>query len=108
MVTAELAVATLAAMAMLLLLSWGIYLMVLQVRCIDTAAEVARQAARDDDAAVSRAKREAPAGAQVHIARSEGLVTVKVDLVARPLARNLVAVPLHAKAEVVPEPEKPR
>lgn len=108
MVTAELAVATLAALAMLLLLSWGIYLMVMQIRCIDTAAEVARQAARDDDAAVSRAKREAPAGAQVHISRSDALVKVKVSVLARPLARNLVAVPLHAEAEVVPEPEKPR
>jgi hypothetical protein len=108
MVTAELAVATLAALAMLLLLSWGIYLMVLQIRCVDTAAEVARQAARDDDAAVRRAERDAPAGARVHVARSEGLVRVRVSLTARPLATNLVAVPLQAEAEVVPEPEKPR
>jgi hypothetical protein len=108
MVTAELAVATLAALAVLLLLSWGIYLMVMQVRCIDTAAEVARQAARGDDAAVARAKREAPAGSRVHIARSTGLVRVTVRVVAQPLARDLAAVPLHAEAEVVPEPEKPR
>lgn len=108
MVTAELAVATLAALTILVLLSWGIYLMVMQVRCIDTAAEVARQAARDDTAAVARAEREAPAGARVRITRSAGLVTVEVNLVARPLAQNLVAVPLRAKAEVVPEPEKPR
>lgn len=108
MVTAELAVATLAALAMLLLLSWGIYLMVMQVRCVDTAAEVARQAARGDEAAVNRAKREAPAGARVRIARSEALVRVEVSVVARGLARDLAAVPLHAEAEVVPEPEKPR
>ena len=76
MVTAELAVATLAALVIMLLLSWGIYLMVIQVRCIDTAAEVARQAARGDDAAVARARREAPAGARVQIARSDGLVRV--------------------------------
>lgn len=107
MVTAELAVATLAALAVLLLLSWGIYLMVLQIRCIDTAAEVARQAARGDDAAVARAKREAPPGAQVGIHRSAGLVRVEVRVVARPLAQDLAAVPLHAGAEVVPEPEKP-
>ena len=72
MVTAELAVATLAALVIMLLLSWGIYLMVVQVRCIDTAGEVARQAARGDDAAVARARREAPAGARVKIARSDG------------------------------------
>ena len=108
MVTAELAVATLAALTVLLLLSWGIYLMVMQIRCIDTAAEVARQAARDDGAAVDRAKREAPAGAQVRIARSESLVRVEVSVVTRPLAKGLAAVPLRAEAEVVPEPERPR
>lgn len=108
MVTAELAVATLAALAVLLLLSWGVYLMVMQVRCIDTAAEVARQAARGDDAAVDRARREAPVGARIHIARSAALVRVEIRLVARPLATNLAAVPLRAEAEVVPEPEKPR
>jgi hypothetical protein len=108
MVTAELAVATLAALAVLLLLSWGIYLMVMQVRCIDTAAEVARQAARGDDAAVARARREAPAGARIHINRTEALVRVEVRVVARPLATNLAAVPLRADAEVVPEPEEPR
>ena len=108
MVTAELAVATLAALVIMLLLSWGIYLMVVQVRCIDTAAEVARQAARGDDAAVARARREAPAGARVQIARSEGLVRVNVSVVARPLTKRLVGVPLQARAEVVPEPEEPR
>lgn len=107
MVTAELAVATLAGLAVLLLLSWGVYLMVMQIRCIDTAAEVARQAARADDAAVARATRDAPAGARVRITRSAALVRVEVRLVARPLATNLAAVPLQAAAEVVPEPEKP-
>ena len=108
MVTAELAVATLAALVIMLLLSWGIYLMVAQVRCIDTAAEVARQAARGDDAAVARARREAPVGARVQIARGEGLVRVNVSVVARPLTKRLVGVPLRARAEVVPEPEEPR
>ena len=108
MVTAELAVATLAALVVMLLLSWGIYLMVVQVRCIDTAAEVARQAARGDDAAVAAAKREAPPGARVSITHTDGVVRVEVAVVARPLARNLVAVPLKARAEVVPEPEEPQ
>ena len=108
MVTAELAVATLAALVIMLLLSWGIYLMVVQVRCIDTAAEVARQAARGDDAAVARARREAPAGARVRIARSEGLVRVDVSVVAKPLTDQLVVLSLRARAEVVPEPTEPR
>ena len=50
MVTAELAVTTLTAFTLLIVMCWGIYLVVLQVRCIDTASAVARQAARGDDA----------------------------------------------------------
>lgn len=105
MVTAELAVATLAALAIMALLSWGIALLVTQVRCIDTAAEVARQAARRDEAAVALARREAPAGAQVAVSRTDGLVRVQVSLVARPFGPRFVGVPLRARAEVVPEPE---
>lgn len=104
MVTAELAVATLAACVVTVLLSWGIYLMVVQVRCIDTAAEVARQAARGDDDAVALARREAPPGASIHITRTESIVRVEVRVVARPLTADLAAVPLAARAEVVPEP----
>ena len=43
MVTAELAVTTLAAFALLTTMCWGIYLVVTQLRCIDAAA-IARQA----------------------------------------------------------------
>ena len=56
MVTAELAVTTLAAFAVLTMMCWGIYLVVTQLRCVDAAAAVARQAARDDDSAVVKAK----------------------------------------------------
>ena len=104
MVTAELAVATLAATAMMLMLCWGIYLVVMQVRCIDVAAEVARQAARGDTAAVRRAERQAPTGATVSIHRRRSVTTVEVRLSARPFAAWLVAVPLRASAEVEPEP----
>ena len=41
MVTAELAVATLAAMTLMVMLCWGIYLIVMQLRCEDVAAAVA-------------------------------------------------------------------
>ena len=104
MVTAELAVSTLAAMAMLVMLCWGIYLVVMQVRCIDVATEVARQAARGDAAAVRRAEQGAPAGATVSVHRGRSVTTVDVRLSARPFAAWLVAVPLQARAEVVPEP----
>ena len=48
MVTAELAVTTLAAFALLTTMCWGIYLVVTQLRCVDAAAAIARQAARID------------------------------------------------------------
>ena len=54
MVTAELSVSILTALALLTMMCWAIYLVVLQLRCIDTASEVARQAARGDRAAVHR------------------------------------------------------
>ena len=104
MVTAELAVATLAALVLMIMLCWSIYLVVLQMRCIDTAAAVARQAARGDDAGVVRATRKAPPGATVAVQRRSELVTVTVRVAARPLADWLVTVPLRARAQVVPEP----
>src|SRR6186713_96203 len=82
MVTAELAVTTLAAFALLVAMCWGIYLIVTQVRCGDTAAAVARQTARDDRAAAARARAAAPPGAVVRVERRPQLVTVTVRMTA--------------------------
>jgi hypothetical protein len=105
MVTAELAVTILTAFTLLIMMCWGIFLVVIQLRCIDTAAAVARQAARGDQAGVARAKASAPQGAKVAVQRRPGLVTVTVRVAARPLADWLVTVPLQARAMVVPEPD---
>jgi hypothetical protein len=105
MVTAELAVTTLAALALLVMMCWGIYLVVMQLRCVDTAAAVARQAARGDAAAVHRVQAAAPSGATVLVEQRPTMVTVTVRMTARPLAGWLVAVPLQARATVVPEPK---
>ena len=105
MVTAELAVATLAALAMVTMLCWGIYLVVMQMRIIDTAGEVARQAARGDEAAVQRARRDAPRGALVRVSSGGRVASVEVRLSAKPFAGWLVAVPLRAQASVDREPE---
>jgi hypothetical protein len=104
MVTAELAVTTLAAFAVLTMMCWGIYLVVTQLRCVDVAAAVARQAARADAAAVAKAKAGAPTGATIMIDKRPNLVTVTVRVRARPLGRWMAAVPLEARAQVVPEP----
>jgi hypothetical protein len=104
MVTAELAVTTLAAFAVLTMMCWGIYLVVTQLRCVDAAAAIARQAARADTTAVGKAKAAAPSGATISIDKGPSLVTVTVRVKARPLGRWLPAVPLEARAQVVPEP----
>jgi hypothetical protein len=104
MVTAELAVTTLAAFAVLTMMCWGIYLVVTQLRCVDAAAAVARQAARADAATVAKAKAGAPTGATIMIDKRPNLVTVTVRVRARPLGRWMAAVPLDARAQVVPEP----
>ena len=104
MVTAELAVTTLAAFAVLTMMCWGIYLVVTQLRCVDAAAAVARQAARADAAAVAKAKAGAPTGATIMIDKRPNLVSVTVRVRARPLGRWMAAVPLEARAQVVPEP----
>jgi hypothetical protein len=104
MVTAELAVTTLAAFAVLTMMCWGIYVVVTQLRCVDTAAAVARQAARGDTTAVGKAKAAAPSGATISIDKRPTLVIVIVRVRARPLGRWLPTVPLEARAQVVPEP----
>jgi hypothetical protein len=104
MVTAELAVATLAALTLLLAMLWGIYLVVLQLRCVDTAAAVARQAARGDAAGVRLARAQAPAGAQVSVLTRAEVVTVSVRLRTRSPAAGLGSVTLQAGAQVPKEP----
>jgi len=104
MVTAELAVTILAAFAVLTMMCWGIYVVVTQLRCVDAAAAVARQAARGDDSAVAKAKAAAPSGATITVDRRPNLVTVTVRVEAHPLGRWLASVPLEAHAQVVPEP----
>lgn len=105
MVTAELSVAILAALAVLVMLCWGITLVALQLQCVDTAAEVARQSARGDEAAVREAKQDAPDGARVAV-RHEGPVTkVRVDLSVKGLLPGLPTVTLSSDAEVLTEPD---
>jgi hypothetical protein len=104
MVTAELAVAILAAFSVFVLLCWGVFLVVMQLRCVDTAAGVARQEARGDHAAAAAVRAAAPAGAAVRVQRRAGRVEVRVTLTVQPFAGGLVAVPLRADAIVVAEP----
>lgn len=104
MVTAELAVAILAALALLAMMLWGIFLVVVELRCVDTASAVARQAARGDAKGERTARAAAPAGASVTTSTRGGMVTVDVRVRARPLVQGLPSVPLGARARVAKEP----
>ncbi|GAA1426274.1 hypothetical protein GCM10009616_00400 [Microlunatus lacustris] len=104
MVTAELAVAILAALSLFLVLCWGILLVVQQLRIVDTAAAVARQEARGDRDAAAVVRAQAPGGASVEVRRRAGQVVVRVELTVQPLRGGRLAVPLAAEASVVEEP----
>ena len=108
MVTAELAVAILAALSLAVLLCWGVFLLVMQLRCVDAAASIARQEARNDRTAVSAARRAAPEKSFVRVNRRAREVTVTVTLTVDPFVRGLAVVPLRAESTVVLEPEPAR
>jgi hypothetical protein len=103
MVTAELSVAILAALLLLVSLCWGISLVLMQMKLIDAASEMARQAARGDRAGVAEAQRQAPhrASIDIHVGT---LTSVTISFAADPLGRWLPAVVLSARSVVVTEP----
>ncbi|MCE1173219.1 MAG: hypothetical protein LWW77_01255 [Propionibacteriales bacterium] len=104
MVTIELALAGLGAVAMVALLAWVLSALMLWGTCQDLATGVARQEARGDAAAVAEILEHRPPGAQVDVRRADGRVVVQVDLAARPWAEWLPSIPLHAEATVIAEP----
>ncbi len=104
MVTAELAVAISAAVIVMVMLCWGIFLLVLQLRLVDTAGAVARQAARGDRAAAGRAQAAAPRGATIHTERGKASTRVTVRLEADPFGQLTPTVRLGARAEATNEP----
>lgn len=104
MITAELAVSGLVIAVIGVFLAWGVACLMLQIRCVDLAAEVARQAARGDETQAAKAKRAAPAGTRIDVSRIGDEVRVRVDLVAQPWTRVIPGIGLHAEARVQAEP----
>lgn len=78
MVTIELAIGLLALGLLTVFLGWLVQLGALQVRCIDTAAQVARHVSRGDVSAARLAERNAPPGAVVSSDVVSGDVRVRV------------------------------
>jgi hypothetical protein len=104
MVTAELAVAITAAVAVMIMLCWGLALLVIQLRLTDTAGAVARQAARGDRAGVARAEAAGPRGAEIEVDRSGRTTSVIARLRVDPFGILTPTVTLRARAEVSTEP----
>lgn len=102
MVTAELAVGLLAVAVVISMVAGLAGVLLLQARCTDAASEIARQAARGDDAAVARAAADLPTGAVVDRARRGGIVVVTVRLPVQ--LANLPLIELSATARTVVEP----
>lgn len=103
MVTAEMAVGVLAVVVVTVMLAWCLHLVTRQLLLEDTAAEVARQAARGDRAAVEAARQDAPSGTEVDIGREGSAVVVR----ARTHAIGVAALPaleLRAEARMIVEP----
>jgi len=71
-----------------------------QVRCSDAAAEIARQAARDDLGAVQQIKEGLPQDATIQIDRSGDDVVSSVSFDLKPWGAWLPTVQVHASASV--------
>lgn len=103
MVTVELALALISLSFATVAGMWLVWVLGQQLRCVDTAGEVARQLARGDAPAAERAAAGRPAGAQITTRKEDGDAVVEVRLTARPFT-TLPGVPLQAEARVVLEP----
>lgn len=105
MVTAELAIASLGLVAVAAAMVGVFGMLLLQVRCTDSAAEIARQAARGDSSAVERVSRNAPPQATVSVTRTDGgMVRVRVAAPVRPVAGIPVTVEVVGQAATPLEP----
>lgn len=82
MVTVELALGVLSVAVLTAMLGWIIHLGIVQVQCLDTATQVARQIARGDQHAAERAIQAAPARVRVDIRRTNGdvLAVARADV----------------------------
>ncbi|QDP95123.1 hypothetical protein FOE78_03610 [Microlunatus elymi] len=105
MVTVELVFGMMIVTMMLALFGWAVSLFGLQAMCIDSASDIARQAARGDQAAVDREKASAPKGSVIDIDASGGEVRVVVKVRSQPL-QLVPGITLQGSATAAKEPGK--
>lgn len=103
-VTVEAAFASVALVALLVVLVSAIGVVLVQVQCVDSAGAVARQAARGDQAGVAEAESRLPTHGRVAIRTTATTVTVRVDAQASLVPGSPVMIDLGAEATAVLEP----
>jgi len=103
-VTVEAAFASLGLVALLAVLVAGIGLVLEQVQCVDAAAAIARQYARDDAAGVAEARTHVPRGGTVVVTTTITRVTVRVSVTAAILPGSPMTIDLSAESTAVLEP----
>ena len=102
-VTVELVFGMMIVTMMLALFGWAVSLFGIQTMCVDSAGDIARQAARGDQAAVDREKSTAPKGSVIDIDTSGGEVRVAVKVRSQPLD-FIPGVTLEGTATAAQEP----
>jgi len=107
MVTVELVFGFLIISIMLAVFGWGILLFGVRVGCIDTARDVARQAARGDQDGVTKAEAQAPQGARIKITTTSQEIAVEVTVRSKPFD-FIPAITLTADARALREPGQQR
>lgn len=106
-VTVEAAFASIALVALLVVLVAGIGVVLVQVQCVDAAGAIARQAARGDATGVTEAEKHLPKGGHAEIRTTATTVTVRVGARASILPGSAAAIDLAAESTAVLEPEGP-
>lgn len=100
MVTVEMAFAAIG-IGLAMVVCAGIFSICLaQIRCVDAAAEIARQTARDDHAAVSQIEAGLPSSAQVEIGRQGDQVGVTVSIQVQPWGGRMPTFTVQSSAHV--------
>jgi hypothetical protein len=99
MVSLEIAFGTVGLAAVVYLIIGVVGLILVQIRCVDAASELAREAARGDQAAVAQIADALPDPASVTWSDTADLVRVHVAIPCRPWGSWLVELTVTADAE---------
>jgi hypothetical protein len=98
-VTAEIALGTLGLAVVIFGLIGLFATVIMQIRCVDAAAEIARQASRGDHVAMAQVQDGLPERAKVTAVNTGDVVHVHVDVPMSPWGQWLPSITVSAEAE---------